>query len=90
MFRLNHRSIKVTLFSEIHIRIISKISLTYHQIAFQNHLCLKLNSLNFKLFNYKTKRFQCQYLVVIYSFIYSIKYYIQKARLNNNNYVTIE
>lgn len=34
MFRLNHRSIKVTLFSEIHIKIISKISLTYHQIAF--------------------------------------------------------
>lgn len=33
MFRLNHRSIKVTLFSEIHIKIISKISLTYHQIA---------------------------------------------------------
>ena len=37
MFRLNHRSIKVTLFSEIHIKIISKISLTYHQIAF--YLC---------------------------------------------------
>lgn len=35
MFRLNHRSIKVTLFSEIHIKIISKISLTYHQIAFR-------------------------------------------------------
>lgn len=34
MFCLNHRSIKVTLFSEIHIKIISKISLTYHQIAF--------------------------------------------------------
>ena len=34
MFRLNHRSIKVTLLSEIHIKIISKISLTYHQIAF--------------------------------------------------------
>ena len=34
MFRLNHRSIKVTLFSEIHIKIISKISLTYHQIAY--------------------------------------------------------
>ena len=34
MFRLNHRSIRVTLFSEIHIKIISKISLTYHQIAF--------------------------------------------------------
>lgn len=34
MFRLNHRSIKVTLFSKIHIKIISKISLTYHQIAF--------------------------------------------------------
>ena len=33
MFCLNHRSIKVTLFSEIHIKIISKISLTYHQIA---------------------------------------------------------
>lgn len=34
MFCLNHRSIKVTLFSEIHIKIILKISLTYHQIAF--------------------------------------------------------
>lgn len=34
MFCLNHRSIKVTLFSEIHIKIISKISLTYHQIAY--------------------------------------------------------
>ena len=34
MFCLNHRSIKVTLFSKIHIKIISKISLTYHQIAF--------------------------------------------------------
>ena len=33
MFCLNHRSIKVTLFSKIHIKIISKISLTYHQIA---------------------------------------------------------
>lgn len=33
-FAMNHRSIKVTLFSEIHIKIISKISLTYHQIAF--------------------------------------------------------
>ena len=33
MFYLNHRSIKVTLFSEIHIKIISKIILTYHQIA---------------------------------------------------------
>ena len=39
MFRLNHRSIKVTLFSEIHIKIISKISLTYHQIAFINQFC---------------------------------------------------
>ena len=39
MFRLNHRSIKVTLFSEIHIKIISKISLTYHQIAFKRFLC---------------------------------------------------
>lgn len=40
MFRLNHRSIKVTLFSEIHIKIISKISLTYHQIAcFGIYLC---------------------------------------------------
>ena len=37
MFCLNHRSIKVTLFSEIHIKIISKIILTYHQIAI-NHL----------------------------------------------------
>ena len=37
MFCLNHRSIKVTLFSEIHIKIISKISLTYHQIAFCGH-----------------------------------------------------
>lgn len=41
MFRLNHRSIKVTLFSEIHIKIISKISLTYHQIAFL-YLWIKL------------------------------------------------
>ena len=36
MFCLNHRSIKVTLFSEIHIKIILKISLTYHQIASYN------------------------------------------------------
>lgn len=41
MFRLNHRSIKVTLFSEIHIKIISKISLTYHQIAFLS--CYAIN-----------------------------------------------
>ena len=34
MFRLNHRSIKVTIFSEMHIKIISKNILTYHQIAF--------------------------------------------------------
>lgn len=34
MFCLNHRSIKVTIFSEIHIKIILKISLTYHQIAY--------------------------------------------------------
>lgn len=33
MFCLRHRSVKVTLFSKIHIKIISKISLTYHQIA---------------------------------------------------------
>lgn len=33
MFYIKHRSIKVTLFSEIHIKIFSKISLTYHQIA---------------------------------------------------------
>ena len=40
MFRLNHRSIKVTLFSEIHIKIISKISLTYHQIAYNIFFCI--------------------------------------------------
>ena len=40
MFCLNHRSIKVTLFSEIHIKIISKISLTYHQIAFTYVKCI--------------------------------------------------
>lgn len=34
MFRLNHRSIKVTLFSEKHIKIFSKRFLTYHQNAF--------------------------------------------------------
>ena len=33
MFCFNHRFMKVTIFSEIHIKIISKISLTYHQIA---------------------------------------------------------
>lgn len=33
MFRVKHRSIKVTLFSEKHIKIFSKIILTYHQIA---------------------------------------------------------
>ena len=33
MFRIKHRSIKVTLFSEKHIKIFSKIILTYHQIA---------------------------------------------------------
>ena len=33
MFCFKHRSVKVTLFSKIHIKIISKISLTYHQIA---------------------------------------------------------
>nr|DAW04885.1 MAG TPA: hypothetical protein [Caudoviricetes sp.] len=43
MFRLNHRSIKVTLFSEIHIKIISKISLTYHQIAFCGIIPLSSN-----------------------------------------------
>ena len=42
MFRLNHRSIKVTLFSEIHIKIISKISLTYHQIAFRRFIYVTL------------------------------------------------
>lgn len=36
MFYIKHRSIKVTLFSEIHIKIFSKISLTYHQIAPNN------------------------------------------------------
>ena len=33
MFCIKHRSIKVTLFSEIHIKIFSKYNLTYHQIA---------------------------------------------------------
>ena len=33
MFCIKHRSIKVTLFSEIHFKIFSKFSLTYHQIA---------------------------------------------------------
>ena len=33
MLRIKHRSIKVTLFSEKHIKIFSKIILTYHQIA---------------------------------------------------------
>ena len=42
MFCLNHRSIKVTLFSEIHIKIISKISLTYHQIAYSYFEILRI------------------------------------------------
>lgn len=40
MFRIKHRSIKVTLFSEKHIKIFSKIILTYHQIA---RIILKLH-----------------------------------------------
>ena len=44
MFCLNHRSIKVTLFSKIHIKIISKISLTYHQIAFYKTIGVVLQS----------------------------------------------
>jgi len=37
-------SVKVTLFSEIHIKIISKISLTYYQIAF-----LSISLINFSI-----------------------------------------
>ena len=53
MFCLNHRSIKVTLFSEIHIKIISKISLTYHQIAI---ILFKSNARETKFFSLTTVR----------------------------------
>ena len=69
MFCLNHRSIKVTLFSEIHIKIISKISLTYHQIAFTES---KITTVVFisKRTNEKTFVFSHALFVLLKSFVF--------------------
>ncbi len=67
MFCLNHRSIKVTLFSKIHIKIISKISLTYHQIAF---LKIKTDNPDFSVSELTALRLKRLALILLFHFFY--------------------